>query len=44
MDGWYHRLYAREFESTPGVCDVQGGLTCCNSWGGKESDPTERLN
>ena len=44
MDGWYHRLYAHEFESTPGVCDVQGGLACCNSWGGKESDPTERLN
>ena len=44
MDGWYHRLYAREFESTPGVCDVQGGLACCSSWGGKESDTTERLN
>ena len=22
----------------------QGGLACCNSWGGKESDTTERLN
>ena len=22
----------------------RGGLACCNSWGRKESDPTERLN
>ena len=22
----------------------QGGLACCNSWGRKESDTTERLN
>ena len=22
----------------------QGGLACCNSWGRKESDMTERLN
>ena len=29
---------------TPGVGDGQGGLVCCNSWGGKESDTTERLN
>ena len=29
---------------TPGVGDGQGGLTCCNSWGRKESDTTERLN
>ena len=29
---------------TPGVCDGQGGLACCNSWGRKESDMTERLN
>ena len=27
-----------------GVCDGQGGLACCNSWGSKESDTTERLN
>ena len=33
-----------EFESTPGVGDGQGGLACCNSWGGKESHTTERLN
>ena len=23
---------------------VMGGLACCNSWGCKESDTTERLN
>ena len=27
-----------------GVCDRQGGLACCGSWGRKESDTTERLN
>ena len=27
-----------------GVGDGQGGLVCCNSWGRKESDMTERLN
>ena len=30
--------------SAPGVGDGQGGLACCNSWGHKESDTTERLN
>ena len=29
---------------TPGVGDGQGGLACCNSWGLKKSDRTERLN
>ena len=24
--------------------DGQGGLACCNSWGRKELDMTERLN
>ena len=42
--GWHHRLDGREFEWTPGVGDGQEGLTCCNSWGRKESDTTERLN
>ena len=27
-----------------GVGDGQGGLACCDSWGRKESDMTERLN
>ena len=44
MAGWHHRLNGREFEWTLGVGDGQGGLVCCNSWGCKESDMTERLN
>ena len=27
-----------------GVGGEQGGLVCCDSWGRKESDTTERLN
>ena len=40
------RLFAtlHEFGWTPGVGDGQGGLACCDSWGHKESDMTERLN
>ena len=44
MAGWYHWLDGCESEWTPGVGDGQGGLVCCNSWGRKESDMTERLN
>ena len=44
MVGWHHRLDGREFAWTPGVGDEQGGLVCCDSWGHKESDMTERLN
>ena len=33
-----------ESEWTLGVGDGQEGLACCNSWGRKESDTTERLN
>ena len=44
MAGWHHRLDAREFGWTPGVCDGQGGLVCCNSWGRKALDTTELLN
>ena len=29
---------------TPGVCDEQGSLVCCSTWGCKESDTTEWLN
>ena len=29
---------------TPGVGDGQGGLVCCDSWGHRELDTTERLN
>ena len=38
------RLDGCEFEWTLGVGDGQGGLACCNSWGCKVSDTTERLN
>ena len=44
MAGWHHWLNGHESEWTPGVGDGQGGLACCNSWGRKESDTTERLN
>ena len=44
MAGWHHWLDGRESEWTPGVGDGQGGLACCDSWGHKESDRTERLN
>ena len=44
MAGWYHWLDGCESGWTLGVGDGQGGLACCNSWGHKESDTTERLN
>ena len=44
MAGWHQQLGGHAFEWTPGVSDGQGGLACCDSWGGKESDTTERLN
>ena len=44
MAGWHHGLDGRESEWTPGVDDGQGGLACCDSWGHRESDTTERLN
>ena len=44
MAEWHHWLYGRESGWTPGVGDGQGGLVCCDSWGLKESDTTERLN
>ena len=44
MAGWHHQLDGHESGWTPGVGDGQGGLRCCNSWGYKESDMTERLN
>ena len=44
MAKWHQRLDGHESEWTPGVGDGQGGPACCNSWGLKESDTTERLN
>ena len=43
MIGWHHQLDGHEFGWTLGVGDGQGGLVCCNSWGRRESDTTERL-
>ena len=44
MAGWHHWLDGHESGWTLGVGDGQGGLVCCNSWGHKESDTSERLN
>ena len=44
MAGWHHCLNGHEFAWTLEVGDGQGGLACCDSWGHKESDTTERLN
>ena len=44
MAGWHHWLDGCESEWTPGDGDGQGSLACCDSWGRKESDTTERLN
>ena len=44
MAGWHHWLDVRGSEWTPGVGDGQGDLACCNAWGRKESNTTERMN
>ena len=44
MVGWHHWLNGHGFGWTLGDGDRQGGLTCCGSWGRKESDTTEQLN
>ena len=44
MVGWHHWHDGRESGWTPGVADGQGGMACCDSWGRKESETTERLN
>ena len=44
-DGWMASLTRWTWVwATPGVGDGQGGLACCDSWGHKELDTTERLN
>ena len=40
----HHWLDGHESEWTLAVGDGQGGLVCCNSWGCKASETTERLN
>ena len=44
MAGWHYWLDGRRFEWAWGVGDGQAGLACCDLWGHKESDTTERLN
>ena len=44
MAGWHHGLDRHESEWTLGDGAGQGGLACCDSWGCKESDMTERLS
>ena len=44
MVGWHHQLDGHEFEQALGFGDGQGSLACCDSWGHKEADTTERLN
>ena len=44
MVGWHHRLNGHVFEEAQGGGEGQGSLVCCNEWGHKELDMTERLN
>ena len=44
MVGWHYWLNGHGFGWTLGVGDGQRGLACCDLWGLKESDMTERLN
>ena len=44
MVGWPHQLNGHGFRCTPRVCEGQGSLVYCSSWGCKELDTTERLN
>ena len=44
MVGWHHGLNGHKFEQALGVGEGQGSPACCNPWGHKESDTTERLN
>ena len=44
LDGITDPINGHGFGWTPGVGDGQGGLACCDSWGHKESDKTERMN
>ena len=44
MVGWCHLFNEHELGQTPGDGEEQKGLACCNPWGHKESDTTQRLN
>ena len=41
---WQRMRWLDGITDSMGVSDGQGGLACCDSWGHKESDTTERLN
>ena len=41
MVRWHHQCDGHEFGL--GVGNGEGGLACCNPWGRKELDTTERL-
>ena len=40
----HHQLNGHEFAQTLRDNEEQGSLVCCNPWGCKESDMTQRLN
>ena len=42
--GWHHRFSGHEFGQNPGDSEGQGNLACCNPWGLKEPDMTEKQN
>ena len=44
LDGITNSMDMNEFAQTPEDGEVQGSLACCDSWGRKELDTTERLN
>ena len=44
LDGIANWMDMSLSEAGLGVGDGQGDLACCNSWGRKQSDTTERLN
>ena len=43
-DGWHHWLDGHEFKQALGAGERQASLACCNPWGHKELEVTERLN
>ena len=44
MVEWHHWLNGLEFEQTLGDSEGHGSVSCCSSWGHKESDTTYQLN
>ena len=44
MVGYHHQRDGHKFEQAPGVGNEQGSLVCCNPWGCKKSDTTEKVN